>query len=147
MAVMYDQPVSVIPSQPGRSILPSGQLPLYLMPVSAGFPSPADSFIEKLLDLNEYCIENPIATYFVRVKDYAWGDLGVAEGDILIVDRGLEPGNGGLVLADIEGERLLVRIKVGKGRTELADNLGRVRPMGEGVVLWGTVTYILRRVR
>lgn len=130
-----------------RVLLPSGQIPLYLTPVSAGFPSPADSFIEKLLDLNEYCIENPISTYFVRVKDSAWGDLGVAEGDILIVDRGLEPGSGGLVLADVEGERLLVRINVRQGRRELTDNLGRVHIAGESVLLWGTVTYILRRMR
>ena len=146
MSVLHKQSVALVPSQP-TSVLPSGQIPLYLTPISAGFPSPADSFIEKLLDLNEYCIDNPISTYFVRVKDSTWGDLGVAEGDILIVDRGLEPGNGGLVLADIEGERLLVRINVRQGRRELTDNLGRVHIMEGGVLLWGTVTYILRRMR
>lgn len=146
MAVENHHAISLFSAQPER-IFPSGSIPLFPIPVSAGFPSPADSVVEKLLDLNEYCIRNPVSTYFVRVEDSAWGDLGVMEGDILVVDRGLDPANGSLVLVDTEGMRLLMRLNIRKGITELTDNLGSVRRDSEKPNIWGTVTHIIRRVR
>jgi len=64
--------------------------PLFLVPVSAGFPSPADDYIENSLDLNKHLIKHPAATFFVRVKGDSMINAGIHPGDILIVDRSLD---------------------------------------------------------
>ena len=79
-------------------------IPLYLERVSAGFPSPAQDFIEKTLDLNELCIQHPAATFFVRVEGESMRDAGIYPGDVLVVDRSLSPTHGDIVIASLEGE-------------------------------------------
>ena len=80
------------------------KLPLYLSQVAAGFPSPADDYIELQLDLNEHLIKHPSATFYVRVKGTSMKDASINEGDILIVDRALEPANGAIIVCSINGE-------------------------------------------
>lgn len=79
-------------------------LPLYLSRVSAGFPSPAADYIESTLDLNELCVKNPAATYFVRVSGDSMMDAGINSGDILVVDRSLIAKHGDIVIASLNGE-------------------------------------------
>ncbi|WP_431688784.1 translesion error-prone DNA polymerase V autoproteolytic subunit [Hahella sp. NBU794] len=79
-------------------------LPLYLEHVSAGFPSPAQDYIEKALDLNELCIRHPAATYYVRVQGDSMIEAGIYSGDILIVDRSLTAKHGDIVIAALHGE-------------------------------------------
>lgn len=79
-------------------------IPLFLNPVRAGFPSPAEDFKEKDLDLNEYLIQHPASTYMVRVKGDSMIDLGYYPGDILIVDKSKIPVNGSLIIAGIDYE-------------------------------------------
>ena len=141
MIITYNQVDSAVVS---CHTLPS--IPLLFSPVSAGFPAPSDSYIEKLLDLNEHCVQNPIATYFVRVDD-DWGNLGVREGDILIVDRGIEPGQNALVLADCDGHRTLYQLLIRDDRKELIDDVGRCFEVDGRIIIWGTITYIIRRVQ
>jgi len=75
------------------------QLPLYLSRIKAGFPSPAEDYLDKKLDLNEYLIKHPASTFFVKVKGDSMTGAGINTGDILIVDRSLEPKDKRIVVA------------------------------------------------
>jgi DNA polymerase V len=75
------------------------EIPLYLDKVSAGFPSPAQDYVEKTLDLNELCIKHPSATYFVRVEGESMVDASILAGDVLVVDRSIKPKHGNIVIA------------------------------------------------
>ncbi len=86
--------------------------PLFLVPVSAGFPSPADDYIENQLDLNRYLIKHPAATFFVKVKGDSMVDAGIYSGDILIVDRSLETVDKKVVIAVVDGELTVKRIRM-----------------------------------
>ena len=86
-------------------------IPLYTCPVSAGFPSPADEYLEGKLDLNQHLIPHPLATFFVRVSGDSMTGAGIHEGDLLIVDRSLEARDGKVVIAVINGELLVKRLK------------------------------------
>ena len=84
-----------------QPVLPLSALPLpfYDLLVPAGFPSPAQDYVEKTLDLNEQLIAHPAATYFVRVQGDSMIGAGIEDGDLLIVDRALEPKHGDIVVA------------------------------------------------
>jgi DNA polymerase V len=84
-------------------------LPLFLNPVSAGFPSPAEDFVEKKLDLNQHLIEHPTATFFVRVSGDSMLKAGIHPGDLLVVDRSLEPKDQNVVIAIVNGELVVKR--------------------------------------
>ncbi|KGT88740.1 hypothetical protein NG99_20940 [Erwinia typographi] len=83
---------------------PALPCPLFLEKVSCGFPSPARDYIEQELDLNEYCIAHPAATYFLRASGSSMQDIGLYDGDLLVVDRSLTPGHGDIVVAETDGE-------------------------------------------
>lgn len=85
-------------------------LPLYSSGVSAGFPSPAEDYIEQRLDLNELLIRKPAATFFVRVNGDSMIGAGINHNDILIVDRSLDPVSGKIVIAVIDGEFTVKRM-------------------------------------
>lgn len=78
--------------------------------VSAGFPSPADEYIEKDLDLHEYLVKKPAATFFIKVKGESMIGAGIFAGDLLVVDRSIEPINNHVVLASVNGEFTLKRL-------------------------------------
>jgi DNA polymerase V len=78
-------------------------IPLYLHRVRAGFPSPADDYLERRLDLNEHVVKHPSATYYVRAQGDSMEQLGIHDGDLLIVDRALEAINGDVVIAVVDG--------------------------------------------
>jgi DNA polymerase V len=73
-------------------------IPLFLERVSAGFPSPAEDYIEKTLDLNELCIQHPAATFFVRVQGESMIDAGIFPDDVLVVDRSLHAQHGDIII-------------------------------------------------
>lgn len=90
-------------------IVPQGtstalSLPLFSSSVAAGFPSPADDYIEKSLDLNEYLIKKPSATYFARASGQSMNRLGIFDQDLLIVDRSVNPQHGQIVVVAVDGE-------------------------------------------
>lgn len=72
--------------------------------VVAGFPSPAEQYLEPTLDLNELLIKRPAATFFVRVQGDSMIDEGIREGDLLVVDRSIRPANGDVIIAAVDGE-------------------------------------------
>ena len=80
------------------------KLPLFSSRVSAGFPSPADDYLESTLDLNTHLIKHPAATFFVRAEGDSMIGRGIYSGDLLIVDRSIKPQNGQVIIAAIHGE-------------------------------------------
>ena len=82
----------------------SVRIPLYVESVSAGFPSPAQDFVERTLDLNEFCVAHPNATFYVRAQGDSMIDAGIHSGDVLVVDRSLNARHGDIVIACIHGE-------------------------------------------
>ncbi len=94
-------------------------LPLYLNPVSAGFPSAADDYLDYHLDLNEYLIQHPASTFFVKVKGDSMINAGIHSGDMLIVDRSLEAKHKSIVVAIINGEFTVKRLFKSNGVCKL----------------------------
>ena len=80
------------------------KIPLFTEPVSAGFPSPAQDYIEQTLDLNELCIKRPNATFFVRVEGDSMIEAGIYADDILVVDRSVKAKQGDIIIAEINSE-------------------------------------------
>ena len=94
-------------------------LPLAGMPVAAGFPSPADDYIESRIDLNDTLIRHPSSTFFLRVSGDSMRDAGILDGDLLVVDRAVEPRHGRVVVAVVEGAFTLKHLRRHHGRWRL----------------------------
>ncbi len=126
-------------------------LPLFLESVSAGFPSPADDYMDKTLDLNEYLIINPSATFFVRVRGESMIDAGIHNGDLLIVDRALSPKDGSIVIAVIDGELLVKRMSFKKNKVFLILENREYMPVEikpeMNFEVWGVVTTVIHSVK
>ena len=124
--------------------------PLFSSGVSAGFPSPADDYIDRELDLNEYLIANSVATFFVRVAGDSMIGTGINHDDILIVDRSIEPVSGKIVIAIVDGELTVKRlVKTGDSCRLVAEN--PLYPHTEikkemELEVWGVVTCAIHRL-
>lgn len=123
------------------------QIPLYGGTVRAGFPSPADDYIETMLDLNEYLIKHPAATFFVRASGDSMINAGIHSGDILVVDRSLEVIHGKIVIAALNGELTVKRLfQQGDTIQLLPENL-EYPPIDiteeYEMVIWGVVTHVI----
>lgn len=125
------------------------ELPLYGMSVSAGFPSPADDFIDTKLDLNDYLVQHPAATFFVRVSGNSMIKAGIFSEDILIVDRSLDPHNGSIVIAALNGELTVKRLKIDKKRIYLMPANPNYKSIevteDEDFRVWGVVTSVIHK--
>ena len=98
-------------------------LPLYASPVEAGFPSPANDYLETVLDLNEFLVQRPAATFLVRVQGDSMKDAGIVNGSMLVVDSSIEPQSGMIVLAIVDNEFTVKRlVKVRKTWTLQPEN-------------------------
>jgi DNA polymerase V len=124
-------------------------LPLYLDRASAGFPSPADDYIEAELDLNRYMIRNPPDTFMVRVKNDALSGAGILEGDVLIVDRSIGPRHSMIVVAVVNGEMCVRRLNRKLGNWVLDPENRDFQPLhirpGQDLEIWGVVTGMARK--
>lgn len=133
--------------------MPAGMLrsavPLYLDAVSAGFPSPADDYVESALDLNEYLVSNPAATFMVRVSGDSMIEAGIHDGDVLVVDRARDPLPGRIVVAVLDGELTVKRLKRQDGCFVLAPENSAYEPIRVGeeqdLSVWGVVSGVVRR--
>ena len=125
-------------------------LPLYLSPVSAGFPSPAEDFIEEKLDLNSYLINNQPATFLVKVQGESMKNAGINSGDILVVDKSKEAVNGKIVVAVIDGELTVKRISKQKNKISLMpenENYQAIEIKNENdLMVWGVVVGVVRKI-
>lgn len=127
----------------------SYELPLYFNAVSAGFPSPADDFISERIDLNKHLVKHPTATFLVRVVGDSMINAGINSNDILIVDRSIEPKNGQIVVAAINGELTVKRLsKTEEGVFLLPEN-DRYQPIilseNNENIIWGVVTNMIHK--
>ncbi|CAI8412034.1 MAG: LexA repressor [SAR116 cluster bacterium MED-G04] len=126
------------------------QLPLFSCAVAAGFPSPADDHLEGSLDLNEYLINKPAATFFVRVSGDSMIKAGIHEDDILVVDRSIEPRQGRIVIAAVEGQLTVKRLDRKGGQTRLMPENDSYSPIviadDNDMVIWGVVTSVIHKV-
>ena len=86
--------------------------PLAAQPIPAGFPSPAEDYMERELDLAEYVVRNPAATFYLRVRGHSMRDAGIFDDDIVVVDRSLRPRDGSVVVAILDGEFTLKRLRL-----------------------------------
>lgn len=119
--------------------------------VPAGFPSPAEDYAEKPLDLNELLIKHPTATFFIRVRGDAMIQAGIFDNDILVVDRALSPYHRAIVVAVLEGEFIVKRLLIENKTIILASEnpaypLVKVKANGEFQV-WGVVTYVIHKAK
>ena len=121
--------------------------PLFMIPVEAGFPSPAEDYIEGELDLNNHLIKHPAATFFVRVAGDSMVDAGIHPGDILIVDRAIEPTDKKVVIAVVNGDLTVKRIRMIKGKIFLMPENENYKPMQieeeMNFEIWGIVTNVI----
>ena len=91
------------------------KLPVFLGRLPAGFPSPADDYIEGKLDLNRHLIKHPAATFFVRVSGDSMTGAGIHSGDLLVVDRSLEAIDGNVIVAALDGDLTVKRFRKRNG--------------------------------
>jgi DNA polymerase V len=126
------------------------ECPLYLSSVQAGFPSPADDYVETTLDLNEALVDNETSTFFVRVSGSSMKDIGIHDGDIIVVDRSIEPESGSVVVAALDGELTVKRYRVRDGQPILFPENPNCAPIpieeGQSLVVWGVVTRAIREI-
>ncbi len=126
-------------------------VPLFLSPIHAGFPSPADDYTEKKLDLNELLIHHPQATFYVRVAGDSMCQDCINEGDILVVDRSLNAYHNAVIVAMINGEFTVKRLYYKGGIIYLMPANSKYKPMriteSMNFQVWGVVTYCIRKVR
>ena len=125
-------------------------LPLDAIKISAGFPSPAADYEDKRLDINEYLIRNPVSTFFFPVQGESMQGAEIFDGDILVVDRSVRARHGHIVVAFVNGERLVKRLYRRAGRVALvAENSSYpALEVEEGMELevWGVVVGKFKRL-
>ena len=128
-------------------------LPLFLERIKAGFPSPAEGYLDQNLDLNQYLIENPPATFFLKVEGDSMIEAGIHSNDILVVDRSLKPQSGKIVIASVDGELTVKRLYLSadKRTVELRpENANyKIIKLNESneLDIWGVVTAVVRKIR
>ncbi len=126
-------------------------IPLVGNRIAAGFPSPAQDYIEETLDLNEFLIAHPASTFFIKVEGYSMINAGIFPEDILIVDRAVEAGDNKIIIAVYNGELTIKRLKIIKNRWFLVPE----NPEYEEIEIkedtdfqvWGTVVYSIHKIK
>lgn len=132
-------------STPNPAVKP---LNLYGMRVPAGFPSPAEDFVEGQLDLNEHLVRHPSATYFVRAEGESMRDAGIFSGDLMVIDRSISPASGDIVIAAVDGDLTVKRLmKTARGWCLCAANpsFADIPLPRDGCDIWGVVTHSVRQ--
>ena len=127
-----------------------GQILLFSGPVSAGFPSPASDYIEERLDLNEHLVKHPAATFFVRAGGDSMQGAGIFDGDILVVDRSLKPVDMSVIIAALDGDFTVKRLRISYGKAALHPENQKYRPIeitdDSDFRIWGVVTHVIHEL-
>lgn len=122
--------------------------PLFASRPAAGFPSPGDDLVEKPLDLNDLLIDNPTATFFVRVAGDSMQGAGIFDGDVLVVDRSIEAVDGKIVVAAVFGELVVKRLSLTTSAAKLVSENDAYKPIQindiDDVYIWGVVVGSVR---
>jgi DNA polymerase V len=124
-------------------------LPMVEGGIPAGFPSPAQDYIDLKIDLNKELITNPSSTFYGRVKGSSMKDAGILDGDILVIDKSLEPQDGDTAVCFIDGEFTLKYIKIEPDAVFLVPANNKFQPIKvtneNNFCIWGVVTYSIKR--
>jgi DNA polymerase V len=126
--------------------------PFYLHKVGAGFPSPATDYIEDDLDLNTHLITNAPATFIIRVQGKSMREVGIYDGDLLIVDKSINPKSFSTVIANVNEElvvKTLIKEKESSYLTSGSKNITNKINLSENpeVIIWGVVTYVIHKLQ
>ena len=123
-------------------------LPFLDVGISAGFPSPADDFIEISIDLNTHLIKHKDSTFFAKVKGHSMKDAGIFDGDLLVIDKSLAPQDGKIAICQIDGEFTVKRIKIEKNIVWLVAENEDYRPIKvteeNELMIWGIVLHSIK---
>ena len=124
------------------------KLPFYIHKVGAGFPSPATDYIEDDVDLNTHLIKNAPATFIIRVQGKSMTNVGIYDGDLLIVDRSINPKNSSTVIANVNEELVVKTFIRGKNNNYLASGPNKIElSENPNVIVWGVVTYVIHKLQ
>ena len=125
------------------------KVPMFGDSVSAGFPSPAEDYLDLDLNLHDYLVQNPAATFCVRANGDSMIDANIKSGDVMVVDRALDPTNNSIVLAVLDGEFTVKRIKKSSDELYLMpanENYQPVKVTSDiNFQIWGVVTFIIHK--
>jgi DNA polymerase V len=145
---MKNQPKNVQSVSPALILEKKYKTPLFASRPAAGFPAPGDDLVEKPLDLNDLLINNPTATFFVRVAGDSMEGAGIFDDDVLVVDRSLEATNGRIVVAAVFGELVVKRLSKTLYKTSLVSENDAYEPILindiDDVYIWGVVIGSVR---
>jgi DNA polymerase V len=126
-------------------------LPLFSHKVAAGFPSPADDYIEGMLSLDEDLIQHKSATFFVRAKGNSMIGAGIGDGDLLVVDKSLNPASGDIVIAVVDGDLTVKRLLKRGNTVTLKPENSRFKEIefneGQELQVWGVVTSMVKKFK
>ncbi len=124
------------------------EIPFVEQGIKAGFPSPAEDFSEVSIDLNVELLKNPASTFFSRVSGDSMQDVGISDGDLLVIDKSLEAKNGKIAVCFIDGEFTLKKIKIEKDFCWLIPANKNYKPIKvtaeNDFLVWGIVTYVIK---
>lgn len=117
--------------------------------IPAGFPVPSTDLTQNALNIEELVVKHPAATYYVRVQGYSMINAGITTGDILVVDRSVEPKSGSIVVAVVDGEFTVKRYEISRGTQFLLPENDKYKPIevkeGMQVEIWGVITYVIHK--
>ena len=134
------------------------KLPLFITPVPAGFPSPAEEYSDTKLDLNRHLIGNPNSTFFVAIIGDSMVDADIRSGDIAIVDRSIEANSGDIIVAIVDNEFTIKRLEIRLGKTKYEQPTVRLLAENKDFEpievtqnmtfqVWGVVTYTIHKAK
>lgn len=117
--------------------------------ISAGFPSPALDFADVSIDLNKHLVKHPSATFYGKVKGESMKDAGINDGDLLVIDKSIEPSNGKIAVCYLDGEFTLKRIRIDGKEIWLMPENTDYMPLkmkdNNTLMVWGIVTYVIKK--
>ena len=124
------------------------KLPFYIHKVGAGFPSPATDYIEDDIDLNSHLIKNSPATFIIRVQGKSMTEVGIHDGDLLIVDRSINPKNFSTVIANVNEELVVKTFIKEKDKNHLISGHSKIElDQNPNIIIWGVVTYVIHKLQ
>ena len=139
------KPVQVLPSTDPQ------QYPFYQSPAACGFASPAADYLQDTLSLDQLLIRHPAATFFARAQGKSMTGAGIYDGDLLIIDRSLNPNDGDVIIALLDGELIVKRLIYGNGapilHSEHPDYADIKLGSDQQLDVWGVVTEVIHSLR
>lgn len=123
------------------------RLPLFAMSVSAGSPGPADDAVQERLDIGHLLVKHPDTTFFVRVEGESMIDASIQPGDLLVVDRSIQPRHNAIIIALVDGEFTVKRLSEKPVLRLISSNQAHPTEIRQPFEVWGTVLWVIHKAR